>query len=154
MHIPTFDPRPGREQPMKKGEQHLRLSRLLEKYNVSMVFSSGIHGFYRQESKGIPYVITGGGGSELASADSFYNYVIVEVKGGKVKDKLIKLASPSLGWYQSIKLKTKLYVKNSFKAKPVMTSIYSIILLLIVFTVMRFIKNMFFQSKRKSKISF
>lgn len=137
MHMPPFDPRPGRKQPMNLGGQHRRLSAILEKYKVKAVFTSGIHGYFRVEEGGIPYIITGGGGSELASADSFYNYIIVEVKGDKVKDKLIKLAMPPLGWYDSAKLKAKLYVKNSFETHPVRSSIISIIVLFFLLLMVR-----------------
>jgi len=153
MHLPAFDPRPARKQPMNLGGQHLRLTRTFEKYNVSMVFSSGIHGYFKDEKSGISYIITGGGGSELASSDAYYNYVIVEVVGDKVKDKLVKLVSPPLSWSAALIMKTKLYLKNSFQTHPVKTSIYGILLSLLSLFILRVIYIKLFRGERKRKLS-
>jgi len=150
-HLPPFDPRPGRPQPMEEGEQHRRLTATLEKYNVTRVFTGGIHSYFREVRGGIPYVITGGGGSELASSDSFYNYIIVEVVGDKVKDKLIKLTMPPLGLYATAALKVKLYVKNSFELHPVKSTIYVIILLFIAFLILRGFSRIFFVRSKRSR---
>ncbi len=150
MHRPPFDPRPGRDQPMNLGTQYRRLSGILEKYKVSRVFSSGIHGYFKEERGSVPYVITGGGGSELASSDAFYNYVLVEVTQDKVKDKLIKLVSPPLGWYESIEMKASLYVKNSLQTHPVRFSIYVVIALFVIASILRLIyRSLFKRQKRR-----
>lgn len=153
MHLPAFDPRPARKQPMNVGGQYLRLTRTFEKYNVSMVFSSGIHAYFKDVRGGISYIVTGGGGSELASSDAYYNYIIVEVAGDKVKDTVVKLVSPSLSWSAAIAMKTRLYIKNSFQTHPVKTSIYGIIFSLLFIYIIRVIYKKLFMSNRKKKLS-
>lgn len=152
MHIPPFDPRPGKERPMKLGEQYRRLSAILEKYKVSRVFTSGIHGYYKKEQGGVPYIITGGGGSELASLDSFYNYILVDVKGDKVKDKLIKLTFPPLGWYGSLKVKVKLHLKNLFSSHPILSSIVTLIFLFALVIIVKAFRRRFAR-RTKRRIS-
>jgi len=153
MHLPPFDPRPGRNEPLLKGGQQMRLSAILEKYNITRVFSSGIHSYFKSDRKGVSYVLTGGGGSELASTDSYYNYVIVDVEGNKVKDKVVKLVSPPLGWFESLRLKISISVKNSFQASPVKSSIYAIILSIIAFAFLKVLYRSIFKSRKKRKIS-
>ncbi|MBE9504579.1 MAG: metallophosphoesterase [Proteobacteria bacterium] len=143
MHMPPYDPRPGKEHPMKLGEQFRRLSAILEKYKVSRVFTAGVHGYYKKDQGGVPYIITGGGGSELVSLDSFYNYVLVDVKGDKVKDKLIKLTFPPLGWYDSLKVKVKLSLKNSFTTHPILSSFAALICLFVLFSVLKLFRRRF-----------
>lgn len=153
MHLPPFDPRPGRPQPMEVAGQNLRLSSLFEKYNVSMVFTSGIHSYFKEEVKGVTYIITGGGGSELASADAFYNYIIVEVSGDKVKDKLIKLTAPPVSWYSALYYKVKIYVKNSFQTHPVRSSFLLIVVLIILSMFFKFLFDKMFKPSKKRRIS-
>lgn len=154
MHLPPFDPRPGREAPMSRGGQSKRLSSILEKYKVNYVFSSGIHSYFKEEVAGITYIITGGAGSELASADSYYNYVIVDVKGDEVKDKVIKLEAPPLVWYKSACLKGKLYLSDSFASNPVRTVVMLTVLLLIPFIILRSIYRRLFNRKPNKRLSF
>ncbi|MDT8317211.1 MAG: hypothetical protein RQ824_04365 [bacterium] len=153
MHLPAFDPRPARKQPMLFGGQHLRLIKTFEKYNVSMVFSAGIASYFRDARAGTTYIVTGGGGSELASADAFHNYIIVEVSADKVKDNVVKLVSPPLSWSAAISLKARLYFKNSFQTHPVRTSIYTILLSLILLLIFRAIYIKLFRGERKRKLS-
>jgi len=153
MHLPPFDPRPGRPQLMKIAGQNMRLSSLFEKYNVSMVFTSGIHSYFKKEVNGVTYHITGGGGSELASTDSFYNYIIVEVAGDKVKEKLIKLTAPPVSWYSALSYKVKVYVKNSFQTHPVKSALLSIVSLLILSIFFRLFFDKLFKPSKKRRIS-
>lgn len=153
MHLPPFDPRPGRPQPMKVAVQNQRLSSLFGKYHVSMVFTSGIHSYFKEEIKGVTYIVTGGGGSELASTDSFYNYIIVEVTGDKAKDKLIKLTAPPVSWYSSLSYKVKVYIKNSFQAHPVKSSLLLIVCLIILSVIFRLFVDRFFKPGKKRRIS-
>jgi hypothetical protein len=43
----------------------MELLKLLQKYNVTMVFAGHIHGYFRGEWEGVPYIVTGGAGAEL-----------------------------------------------------------------------------------------
>ncbi|MBE9536603.1 MAG: metallophosphoesterase [Proteobacteria bacterium] len=153
MHLPPFDPRPGREAPMGKGGQFKRLSSILEKYKVNYVFSAGIHSYFKKEVAGVNYIISGGAGSELASTDSYYNYVIVDVKGDEVAHKVVKLDAPSLAWHKSACLKLKIYLKASFVSNPVRTVGVVALLLFIVLGIIRFIYMYLFSRKPSKRLS-
>lgn len=74
---------------------------ILERYGVQLVLSGHQHGYSRTlRINGVTYVITAGGGSPLYEADladfqavneSTFNYLIVEVVGGKLAVRAIRL---------------------------------------------------------------
>jgi hypothetical protein len=153
MHLPPVDPRPGRESPLSKGGQFKRLSSILEKYKVNYAFSAGIHSYFKEEIAGVTYVISGGAGSELASADSYYNYVIVDVKGSEVKDKVIKLNAPPLAWYKAACLKGRIHLKDSFDSNPVRTVVVMVVFLLVAFGIVRALYRRLFRRKQSNRLS-
>lgn len=91
-HVPPFDPRPGESHAFNSpGERDVFLN-LMKRYGVDRVFASHIHGYFREEREGVPYIITGGGGAYLVSS-GFYHYVDVEVDGGEIREKVVKIPS-------------------------------------------------------------
>ncbi|WP_126993712.1 metallophosphoesterase family protein [Thermosipho globiformans] len=107
LHVPLFDPRvktqPGHS--MKDLENaHLLLS-MFKKYNVTMVFAGHIHGFFKGNWEGVPYIITGGAGAELVGLDKnhyFYHYVKVNVSENEVSYEVIKMDSPDFNVFDRI----------------------------------------------------
>lgn len=99
MHVPLYDPR-EEEQPghsMKNVTFANELNRLFDKYNVTMIFCSHIHAYYRGTWNKTPYIITGGAGAELDETDPnhyFYHYIKVDVSDNGVKYNVIRLKSP------------------------------------------------------------
>jgi len=99
MHVPLYDPRTG-EQPghsMKNITFANELNRFFDEYNVTMIFCSHIHGYYRGMWNNTSYTITGGAGAELEGIDpnhDFYHYIVVNVSGDAVRYKVVKLKSP------------------------------------------------------------
>lgn len=100
MHVPLYDPREG---DYKQGHslEDLKmvntLNDLFDKYKVTMVFASHIHSYYEGKWHNTPYIISGGGGAELAGADpkhDFYHYIKVDVKNDKVSYEVVKINSP------------------------------------------------------------
>jgi len=100
MHVPLYDPRKG---DYKEGHSLedlnfvKKLNNLFDENNVTMLFVSHIHGYYNGVWGKTPYIITGGGGAELAGSDSqhyFYHYIKVNVDNSSVKYDVIKLKSP------------------------------------------------------------
>ena len=87
MHVPLFDPRgKGFHKclPEKNGKDLLEL---FERYHVTHLFASHIHGYFTGVWEGVPYTITGGAGGRLQGSDPdhfFYHYVKVQVHGGNV----------------------------------------------------------------------
>ena len=100
MHVPLYDPRKGN---YKEGHSLedldfvKKLNDLFDKNNVTMLFVSHIHGYFKGIWGKTPYIITGGGGAELTGTDPkhyFYHYIKVNVDDSEVKYDVVKLKSP------------------------------------------------------------
>lgn len=96
MHVPLYDPREG---DYKEGHSlsdigtAKRLNNLFDEYNVSMLFCSHIHFYYRGVWQKTPFIITGGAGAPLKDYKNhgFYNYIKVSINGSKIKYDVIKV---------------------------------------------------------------
>jgi hypothetical protein len=95
-HIPLFDPRPQIEETHCKNEKDARkMLELFSTWNVSHIFTGHIHGYFTGRWQGIPFTISGGGGSRLHGTDPavyFYHYLVVRVKDGQVAVEVRKVA--------------------------------------------------------------
>ncbi|MGB9683162.1 MAG: metallophosphoesterase family protein [bacterium] len=101
MHIPLFvpDKKLKRSDALTDSNSAKELSNLFDRYNVTMVFASHIHAYYRGFWGKTPYIITGGAGAELIGVNpvhDFYHYIKVSVLPDGIKYDLIKLKSPPL----------------------------------------------------------
>ena len=99
MHVPIFDPR-VRKQPghsMRDVKNAKEVVSILKEYNVTMVFTGHIHGYFEGRWDGVPFIISGGGGAELMGLDPdhyFYHYIKVHVSESGVEYEVVKLKSP------------------------------------------------------------
>ncbi len=90
MHVPLYDPRKGNRQvghSLSDINFAKQLNQLFDDNNITMLFASHIHGYYRGHWGRTPYIITGGAGAELAGTDPahyFYHYIKVNVNGDKI----------------------------------------------------------------------
>ncbi len=94
MHKPLFDPRTNQSEGLKNTENAKKLNDLFDKYNVTMLFGSHLHGYYRGIWGKTPYIITGGAGAPLKGLDSqneFYHFILVNVSDNNVNYQLIKI---------------------------------------------------------------
>ncbi len=100
MHVPLYDPRRGA---YKKGHSLSdlkcaeKLNDLFDRYNVTMLFASHIHGYFKGIWGKTPYLITGGAGAELFGTDPahyFYHYIKVDVRKDGVYYKIVKFKTP------------------------------------------------------------
>ena len=100
MHVPLYDPRSADKEmghSLRDPAFARELNELLDKNEVTMLFASHIHGYYRGLWGKTPYIITGGAGAELYGSDPqhyFYHYIKVDVSGQGVEYELVKLKSP------------------------------------------------------------
>lgn len=101
MHVPLYDPRdaPGVvfADSLKNKTAAKKLNELFDENNITMLFASHIHGYFNGTWGKTPYIITGGGGAELAGSDPkhyFYHYIKVTINNNSVKYDVIKLKSP------------------------------------------------------------
>jgi len=102
MHVPLYDPRKGAE---SKGHslQNLafakKLNGIFDRYHVTMLFTSHIHGYFKGQWGKTPYIITGGAGAPLASegkAHRFHHYIRVDVSDSGVQYTVVKVESSAL----------------------------------------------------------
>jgi hypothetical protein len=95
-HTPLYDPRKGKYvqgHSLTNLKNAQDMNNLFDKYNVTMIFSSHIHGYFTGKWHKTPYIITGGAGVNLAGTNPqnfFFNYVIVHVNGNKVSYQVVK----------------------------------------------------------------
>jgi len=78
MHMPPFDPRPSGIHKMLGAQEFMQL---VEKNNVSNVFSGHVHMYHQVVQNNTKYVITGGSGSPIYASDTmggFNHYVIYD----------------------------------------------------------------------------
>ncbi|MDI6728981.1 MAG: metallophosphoesterase [Thermodesulfovibrionales bacterium] len=100
MHVPLFDPRkegPRIAHNLKDIRFANQLNSIFDNYNITMLFASHIHSFYRGMWNKTPYIITGGAGAELVGANpehDFYHYIKVNVNDAGVRYEVKKIKSP------------------------------------------------------------
>ena len=110
MHVPPFDPRDYTLDIPKIVHKNIKLEHclsdkknaeqfmdLMSKYNVTAVFNSHIHGYFREMRNGTLYIITGGAGASMWFSNPehyFYHYIDVCVNGSKVNYSVVRFPSP------------------------------------------------------------
>ena len=110
IHIPPFDPRDyvlniptiinkyiKPEHCLSNKENVKQFMDLMNKYNVTTIFSSHIHGYFNETKNDTPYIITGGAGAEMWLPNPehyFYHYVNVCVNNNDINYEVVKFPSP------------------------------------------------------------
>jgi len=87
LHVPLFDPRKGKRKKghsMKDGKNANLLNKLFDKYNITMVFASHIHSYFRGKWKKTPFIITGGAGAPQSWDKGQPHYIKVCIDKKKV----------------------------------------------------------------------
>jgi len=116
MHVPLFDPRKGTE---KRGHSledinfAKKLNNLFDEENVTMVFASHIHGYYKGNWNKTPFIITGGAGAELMGTNKehyFYHYLIIKISEDGIEYQVKKLKSPDFEFFDRLTHDVWLYV--------------------------------------------
>lgn len=79
-HKPVFELRDGPFYAMETREHADRLHELFRSHGVTAVISGHIHSLLHEQRDGVTYIISGGGGSKLTSADDHYHYLSVDVQ--------------------------------------------------------------------------
>ena len=99
LHVPLYDPRGGKNNHCLPRETAAKLLEIFKTGKVSRVFAGHIHEYATGDWDGIPFVISGGAGAELAGNDpahDFHHYLVVEVAGPKVAIQVRKVASSKI----------------------------------------------------------
>jgi hypothetical protein len=103
MHVPLYDPRKGMSRAghsLSDLKSARKLNGLFDRNNVTMLFTSHIHAYYRGRWGNTPYIITGGAGAELAGSDPrhyFYHYIKTDVSEGNVTYRVVKIGNADSG---------------------------------------------------------
>jgi len=93
IHIPLYDPKNGKYKQghsLENIEQAQILNKLFDEENVTMLFCSHIHSFYRGFWHKTPFIISGGAGAPLKKG-GFFHYIKVLVDGLNVNYKVTKI---------------------------------------------------------------
>ena len=83
-HKPVFEQRSETFYAMETREHAARLHEMFRARGVTAVFSGHIHSLLHERRDGVTYVISGGGGSKLTSADDLHHYLLVDVRAGEI----------------------------------------------------------------------
>jgi serine/threonine-protein phosphatase CPPED1 len=104
MHIPLYDPRygaTGEGLSLNNSTTVKTLNGLFDEYNVTMIFASHIHGYFRGVWGKTPFITTGGAGYPLSKPPAkyndsnstenyFYHYILVNVTDRGVNYDVVK----------------------------------------------------------------
>ncbi|MDI6730963.1 MAG: metallophosphoesterase [Candidatus Margulisbacteria bacterium] len=95
MHKPVFDPSEIYPDHIMSGRKVIEeLMAIFRQHKVDYVFAGHIHGYARTVRDGTIYLVTAGAGANLylpREFGGFYHCVRVDVKGNKIKDKVLML---------------------------------------------------------------
>jgi predicted phosphodiesterase len=64
---------------------------VLKSGGAQELFCGHVHTYEQETEDGLPITITGGAGAPLMGADSYHNYVLVEVNGRQVSQKVVRI---------------------------------------------------------------
>lgn len=81
MHMPVFDPRTLNDHAMTKDDEVRTLIKLIDDFDVDVVFSAHIHSYFDVTQNDTRYIITGGGGAPLQPDNPGYHYVLADISG-------------------------------------------------------------------------
>jgi 3',5'-cyclic AMP phosphodiesterase CpdA len=146
MHVPLYDPRKSgfRIAHNLKDTRFVRkLNDLFDRYNITMLFASHIHAYYRGLWGKTPYIITGGAGAELVGTNpehDFYHYIKVNINDKGVNYEVRKIKSPDFVLIDRLIHDAWLYI-YSFLALHYLNIILVIILVYLLLSIREFRKG-------------
>ena len=88
-HVPPYDPTPGGSHCLQSVSAG-RLMKLAVKNNATMLLTSHVHGFGQRTMEGIPVIVSGGAGAQLATGARF-NWVKIAVDSKGVTAQEVEL---------------------------------------------------------------
>lgn len=114
----------------------IKFENLMSKYSVDTVYLSHIHSYMEYTKGDVRYMITGGGGAELLTKNSYHHYMIGKI--GDVNTTIVELPSPDNNYMVRYGATIQLFSKAMYQENPV--SVILVILGLILLLILLFIK--------------
>jgi len=93
IHIPLYDPRYGRyimAHSLKNIKDIHYLSKIFDKYKVTMLFTSHIHSYFRGYWHKTPFILTAGAGAPLKDG-GFFHYIKVKIRDNRVSYQIVPI---------------------------------------------------------------
>jgi hypothetical protein len=117
---------------------------IMSTYHVETVYLSHIHSYYEYTKDDVRYLISGGAGAELLTANSYYHYMIART-GGMNNITMVELPSPANQYLARYAATAQLFTSAMFKENP--ASVVLVIVGAILF-VLWIIVRMYFRRKK------
>jgi hypothetical protein len=134
-----------------------RFENLMTKYNVHTVLLSHIHSYFSYIKDNVRYVISGGGGAELLTTNSYYHYLRIKVNDKETYLEAIELPSPKNDIVDRYLGTIQLFAKAIYiEYKAIVITVASIVILILVWILFNtrnsWIKYLVFVGKWLSEI--
>lgn len=107
-----------------------RFENLMSTYQVDTVYLSHIHSYLEYAKDGVRYLISGGAGAELLTENSYYHYLVAQMKDPKAL-MMVELPSPANYSVARYTATVKLFAKAMYQENQL-----AVILLLIAFVLL------------------
>jgi len=117
-------------------QEAAKFENIMSTYHVDTVYLSHIHSYLEYTKDGVRYLISGGAGAELLTANSYYHYMIAKI-GDINTATIVELASPANNYIARYTATIQLfanamYEENSVSVVLVIAGLVLLILLLLV----------------------
>jgi 3',5'-cyclic AMP phosphodiesterase CpdA len=125
-------------------EEASRFEGLMSQYNVDTVYLSHIHSYYDYTINNVRYVISGGGGAEILSKDSYYHYLIVKANPSDTIT-IVNIPSPDTPVFVRLgaiisEFAIAMYIENTVAVVLYIISFALLVILLLIYLYIRFNK--------------
>jgi hypothetical protein len=124
MHMPLYDPRGESHRHCLSEKASDSLAKLLVNYQVTHIFASHIHGYFKGRWEGIPYTVTAGAGAALAGDDPdhyFFHFLKVHIRKDGVDIQVKPVPLPEYEWLGRFQYIAWLYMQAFLRSYWIQT---------------------------------
>ncbi|MGE4583545.1 MAG: metallophosphoesterase [Sphaerochaeta sp.] len=117
-----------------------RFENLMTRYGVQNVYLSHIHSYFDSSKDGVRYIISGGGGAELLTQNSYYHFLIAKPGESEILT-MVELPSPpnlllQRYWATIVLFAQAMYTENIVAVTLLILGFVAFVLLLILLVLM------------------
>lgn len=99
-------------------QEAAKFENIMSTYHVDTVYLSHIHSYLEYTKDGVRYLISGGAGAELLTANSYYHYMIAKI-GDINTATIVELASPANNYLARYTATIQLFANAMYEENPV-----------------------------------